>query len=87
MGDRAGADERRGVTRQLFAFFDRPLLVFLDMVLVAPCCSTRSTAYVSCSWILGVGITHRREAVFWICMLIAAAAVWGFAYKAIPFIF
>ena len=34
----------------------------------------------------GIGI-QRHKAVFWICMLIAAAAVWGFAYKAIPFIF
>jgi hypothetical protein len=25
--------------------------------------------------------------VFWICMLVATAAVWGFAYKAVPLIF
>ena len=24
--------------------------------------------------------------IFWICMIVAAAAVWAFAYKAIPFI-
>ena len=35
---------------------------------------------------LGIGI-KRHKAVFWICMLVAAAAVWGFAYKAIPLIF
>ena len=35
---------------------------------------------------LGIGI-QRHKAVFWVCMLVAASAVWAFAYKAIPFIF
>jgi len=35
---------------------------------------------------LGIGI-HRHKAVFWVCMFVAALAVWGFAYKAVPMIF
>ena len=34
---------------------------------------------------LGVGI-RQHKAVFWACMVVAAAALWLFAYKAIPFI-
>jgi succinate dehydrogenase / fumarate reductase cytochrome b subunit len=69
-----------------FEFFDKPLLVFLDMVLVGAVLYHALNGVRVLLMDFGVGI-QRHKAVFWICMLIAAAAVWGFAYKAIPFIF
>jgi len=69
-----------------FAFFDKPFLVFLDSVLVAAVLFHALNGVRILLMDLGIGI-QRHKAVFWICMLIAAAAVWGFAYKAIPFIF
>jgi succinate dehydrogenase / fumarate reductase cytochrome b subunit len=69
-----------------FSTFDKPFLVFLDSVLVAAVLYHALNGVRVLLMDLGVGIT-RHKAVFWICMLIAAAAVWGFAYKAIPFIF
>ena len=69
-----------------FSTFDKPFLVFLDSVLVAAVLYHALNGVRILLMDLGVGIT-RHKVVFWICMLIAAAAVWGFAYKAIPFIF
>ena len=69
-----------------FSTFDKPFLVFLDLVLVAAVLFHALNGVRVLLMDLGIGI-QRHKAVFWICMLIAAAAVWGFAYKAIPFIF
>jgi len=69
-----------------FEFFDKPFLVFLDMVLVGAVLYHALNGVRILLMDFGVGIKSHK-AVFWICMLIAAAAVWGFAYKAIPFIF
>ena len=69
-----------------FEFFDKPLLVLLDMILVGAVLYHALNGVRILLMDFGVGIKNHK-AVFWICMLIAAAAVWGFAYKAIPFIF
>lgn len=71
---------------RMFEFFDKPLLVFLDAVLVAAVLYHALNGVRILLMDFGIGI-QRHKAVFWICMLIAAAAVWGFAYKAIPLIF
>jgi succinate dehydrogenase / fumarate reductase cytochrome b subunit len=68
-----------------FETFDKPLLVFLDLVLVGAVLYHALNGVRVLLMDFGIGI-QRHKAVFWICMLIAAAAVWGFAYKAIPFI-
>ena len=70
----------------LFETFDNPVLVFLDSVLVAAVLYHALNGVRILLMDAGVGI-KRHKAVFWICMLIAAAAVSGFAYKAIPLIF
>ena len=83
------ARKRVGGAQQLdsfFSFFDKPFLVFLDSVLVAAVLYHALNGVRILLMDFGIGI-KRHKAVFWICMLIAAAAVWGFAYKAIPFIF
>ena len=69
----------------LFETFDKPLLVFLDSVLVAAVLYHALNGVRIILMDLGVGI-QRHKAVFWICMLVAVAVVWAFAYKAIPFI-
>jgi succinate dehydrogenase / fumarate reductase cytochrome b subunit len=69
-----------------FTTFDKPFLVFLDSVLVAAVLYHALNGVRVLLMDFGIGV-QRHKAVFWICMLIAAAAVWGFAYKAIPFIF
>jgi succinate dehydrogenase / fumarate reductase cytochrome b subunit len=69
-----------------FTTFDKPFLVFLDSVLVAAVLFHALNGVRVLLMDFGIGV-QRHKAVFWICMLIAAAAVWGFAYKAIPFIF
>ena len=69
-----------------FAFFDKPFLVFLDSVLVAAVLYHALNGVRILLMDVGIGI-HRHKAVFWVCMLVAALAVWGFAYKAIPLIF
>jgi succinate dehydrogenase / fumarate reductase cytochrome b subunit len=69
-----------------FETFDKPFLVFLDSVLVAAVLYHALNGVRILLMDVGVGI-HRHKAVFWVCMLVAALAVWGFAYKAIPLIF
>jgi len=75
-----------GTLNSFFDTFDKPFLVFLDSVLVAAVLYHALNGVRILLMDFGIGI-QRHKAVFWICMLIAAAAVWGFAYKAIPFIF
>ena len=80
-GRAAGADR----LDSLFEFFDKPFLVFLDSVLVAAVLYHALNGVRVILMDFGVGI-RRHKLVFWICMIAAAAAVWAFAYKAIPFI-
>ena len=69
-----------------FSAFDKPFLVFLDSVLVAAVLYHALNGVRIILMDFGIGI-QRHKAVFWICMLVAIAAMWAFAYKAIPFIF
>jgi len=69
-----------------FGFFDKPFLVFLDSVLVAAVLYHALNGVRIILMDLGIGI-QRHKAMFWICMLVAIAVLWAFAYKAIPFIF
>ena len=82
----AGVGGRVSTLDSYFQTFDKPLLVFLDLVLVAAVLYHALNGVRILLMDLGVGI-QRHKAVFWICTPTAAAAVWGFAYKAIPFIF
>jgi len=69
----------------LFEFFDKPFLVFLDSVLVAAVLYHALNGVRIILMDLGVGVRHHKL-IFWVCMIVAATAVWVFAYKAIPFI-
>ena len=79
---RAGGADRLD---SLFEFFDKPFLVFLDSVLVAAVLYHALNGVRVILMDFGVGI-RQHKLIFWICMIVAAAAVWVFAYKAIPFI-
>lgn len=74
-----------GINR-LFEFFDKPLLVALDLLLVAAVLYHALNGVRIILMDLGIGI-HRHKAVFWVCMLLAAAALVVFAVKASSFIF
>ncbi len=80
-GRAGGADRLDG----FFEFFDKPFLVFLDSVLVAAVLYHALNGVRVILMDFGVGI-RQHKLIFWICMIVAAAAVWVFAYKAIPFI-
>ena len=79
---RAGGADRLD---SLFEFFDKPFLVFLDSVLVAAVLYHALNGVRVILMDFGVGI-RQHKLIFWICMIVAAAAVWVFAYEAIPFI-
>jgi succinate dehydrogenase / fumarate reductase cytochrome b subunit len=79
---RAGGADRLD---SLFEFFDKPFLVFLDSVLVAAVLYHALNGVRVILMDFGVGI-RQHKLIFWICMIVAAAAVWVFAYKAVPFI-
>ena len=68
-----------------FEFFDRPLLVFLDLMLVAAVLYHALNGVRIILMDFGVGI-RQHKAVFWVCMLVAAAALVLFAVKASSFI-
>lgn len=70
---------------QLFEWFDHPILVFLDFMLVAAVLYHALNGVRIILMDFGVGI-RQHKAVFWVCMVVAAAILWAFAYKAIPFI-
>ncbi len=70
----------------LFSTFDKPFLVFLDSMLVAAVLYHALNGVRVLFMDFGLGI-QRHKAVFWVCMLVAAVALVGFAYKALPFIF
>ncbi len=69
----------------LFEFFDKPLLVFLDLLLVAAVLYHALNGVRIILMDVGVGV-HSHKAVFWVCMGIAAAAFGLFAYRASSFI-
>jgi len=64
-----------------FRFFDKPLLVFLDLMLVAAVLYHALNGVRIVLMDLGIGI-KQHKAVFWICMLVAALALGAFALKA-----
>jgi succinate dehydrogenase / fumarate reductase cytochrome b subunit len=69
----------------LFEFFDKPLLVFLDLMLVAAVLYHALNGVRVILMDLGVGV-HRHKAIFWVCMLVAALSLSLFAAKASSFI-
>ena len=74
-----------GSLNGLFELFDRPLLVFLDLVLVAAVLYHALNGVRILLMDAGVGI-KRHKAVFWVCMLVAALTFSVFALKASSFI-
>ncbi len=79
---RLGGPERLD---RLFEFFDRPLLVFLDLMLVGAVLYHALNGVRIVLMDLGIGI-RRHKAVFWVCMVAAALVLSLFAYKASSFI-
>ena len=69
----------------LFKFFDKPMLVFLDLMLVSAVLYHALNGVRILLMDFGVGIKHHK-AVFWVCMLVAALVLCAFALKASSFI-
>ena len=69
----------------LFDFFDKPLLVFLDLMLVAAVLYHALNGVRILLMDFGVGI-RQHKLVFWLCMLVAALTLCVFALKASSFI-
>ncbi len=69
----------------LFDFFDTPLLVVLDVMLVAAVLYHALNGVRILLMDLGIGVRHHK-AIFWVCMAVAAAILCVFAYKASSFI-
>lgn len=69
----------------LFRTFDKPFLVFLDLMLVAAVLYHALNGMRIMLMDLGVGI-RQHKTVFWVCMVVAAAVLGAFAYKASSFI-
>ena len=78
---RAGAES----LNKLFEFFDKPLLVFLDLMLVSAVLYHALNGVRIVLMDLGIGI-RQHKAIFWICMLVAALTLCMFAIKASSFI-
>jgi succinate dehydrogenase / fumarate reductase cytochrome b subunit len=66
---------------ELFELFDKPLLVFLDLMLVAAVLYHALNGVRIILMDLGVGI-RQHKAIFWVCMAAAAVTFGVFAYKA-----
>ena len=75
----------RGTLDSYFAFFDKPLLVFFDLMLVAAVLYHALNGVRVLLMDLGVGV-HRHKAIFWVCMVVAAFALGVFALKASSYI-
>lgn len=71
---------------KLFETFDKPLLVFLDLMLVSALMYHALNGARIVLMDFGVGI-RQHKAVFWVCMVVAAAALSLFAWKALGLIF
>ncbi len=69
----------------LFRFFDKPVLVFFDLMLVAAVLYHALNGLRVLLMDLGVGI-RQHKIVFWVCMLVAAVALSAFAVKASSYI-
>ncbi len=70
----------------LFETFDTPVLVFLDFMLVSAVMYHALNGVRIVLMDLGVGI-RQHKAVFWVCMVVAAAILSLFAWKASGLIF
>ncbi len=70
---------------KFFETFAKPLLVFLDLMLVAAVLYHALNGVRILLMDVGVGI-RRHKAVFWVCMLVAALTLCAFAIKASSFI-
>jgi succinate dehydrogenase / fumarate reductase cytochrome b subunit len=70
---------------KLFETFDTPVLVFLDLMLVAAVLYHGLNGVRIILMDLGVGI-RQHKGIFWVCMSVAAAALALFAYRASDFI-
>jgi succinate dehydrogenase / fumarate reductase, cytochrome b subunit len=70
----------------LFDLFDKPFLVFLDLMLVSAVLYHALNGVRIVLMDLGVGI-KQHKVVFWVCMVVAAAALSLFAWKASGLIF
>jgi succinate dehydrogenase / fumarate reductase cytochrome b subunit len=79
---RAGVDE----LDDLFDFFHNPLLVFLELMLVAAVLYHALNGVRIVLMDLGIGIGQHKM-VFWACMVVAAATLVVFAWAALPSIF
>ena len=79
---RAGAGE----LNDLFDFFHHPVLVFLELMLVAAVLYHALNGVRIILMDLGVGI-RAHKTVFWVCMVVAAATLAVFAWQTWPSIF
>ena len=70
----------------LFETFDKPVLVFLDFMLVSAVLYHALNGVRIVLMDLGFGI-KQHKAVFWVCMVVAAAILSLFAWKASGLIF
>jgi succinate dehydrogenase / fumarate reductase cytochrome b subunit len=71
---------------KLFETFDKPFLVFLDFMLVSAVLYHALNGVRIILMDFGVGI-RQHKAVFWVCMVVAAAVLSLFAWKASGLIF
>ncbi len=69
----------------MFKFFDRPLLVLLDVALVAAVLYHALNGVRIVLMDMGYGV-RSHKVVFWVCMVAAAAILSLFAYKASTYI-
>ena len=70
----------------LFDFFHAPVLVFLELMLVAAVLYHALNGVRIVLMDLGIGI-RQHKTVFWVCMVVAAATLAVFAWQAFPYIF
>lgn len=70
---------------RLFEWFHRPLLVTLDLLLVAAVLYHALNGVRIILMDLGIGV-HRHKAVFWVAMALAGLAFIAFAVRASSFI-
>jgi succinate dehydrogenase / fumarate reductase cytochrome b subunit len=79
---RAGAD----ALDDLFDFFHAPVLVFLELMLVAAVLYHALNGVRIVLMDLGIGI-RQHKTVFWVCMVVAAVTLAVFTWQAFPYIF
>jgi len=71
---------------ELFETFDKPFLLFLDFMLVSAVMYHALNGVRIVLMDFGVGI-KQHKAMFWVCMVVAAAVLSLFAWKASGLIF